>query len=162
MGDFNMPPDDPSFRALGDTAAALITSGATTLSYTDGEYANLYDNIWAPLGLKATLTAGIFPLATHFEESNEVIRNSVSDHAPVYMILDDMDESSGLYTASYVPPAAPVAPTGPLVRGNVNSRIFHVPGCSYYEQMAGSPNLVGFDSVAEAEAEGYRQAQNCS
>lgn len=161
MGDFNMPPDDASWQEMADTAAPLIQSGATTLSRTDGEYANLYDNIWAPRGLKADLSAGIFPLATHFGETNDVIRETVSDHAPVYMILDNMDESSGTYTARYTPPVVE-APAGPLVRGNLDSKIFHVPGCSYYEQMATSPNLIGFASIEDAVAQGYRQAQNCS
>jgi endonuclease/exonuclease/phosphatase family metal-dependent hydrolase len=160
VGDFNMPPDDASFSALGETALPLIRSGATTLAHTDGQYANLYDNIWAPLGLKAGVSAGIFDLISYLGDSNDAIRESVSDHAPVYMILDRMDETSGLYQGGYVQEEEAI-PEGPLVRGNSESKIFHVPGCAYYDQMSTSANLVGFSSEEEAEAQDYRKARNC-
>ncbi|MFW2590197.1 hypothetical protein [Sagittula sp. SSi028] len=46
-GDFNLPRNNPAWRKLASTSAALIVEGATTLSTRDGRYANLYDNIWA-------------------------------------------------------------------------------------------------------------------
>lgn len=48
------------------------------------------------------------------------------------------------------------------IRGNRNSRVFHLPqGCPSYDAM--SPrNIVNFSSEAEALSAGYRKAGNCS
>ncbi|WP_456153991.1 sunset domain-containing protein [Pseudomonas taeanensis] len=45
--------------------------------------------------------------------------------------------------------------------GNRNSRVYHLPkGCPSYNQV-GERNQVAFNSAAEAEAAGVRQAGNC-
>lgn len=165
MGDFNMYPDDRSFERLEQFATPLVTEGATTLSTNDGEYANLYDNIWVPDGLDADVQSGIFALSSYFEADNETIRDTISDHAPVFMVLDNMDESTGLYDPADNVIAAGSGtvpnPDAPTIRGNEESQIFHVPGCTNYEGMADSPNLVGFETVVEAQQAGYRIAGNC-
>ena len=43
------------------------------------------------------------------------------------------------------------------IKGNANSRIYHVPGGSYYEST--KDNIVWFCSEAEAEAAGYRKSK---
>src|SRR5580765_2580953 len=48
---------------------------------------------------------------------------------------------------------------GPI-RGNRNSRIYHVPTCPQYNAIAGS-NVHLFASVADASNAGYRPALNC-
>ena len=84
-------------------------------------------------------------------------------------------EKRGLWAdASPVPPwdfrrgktaKAPVAaaPTtsaaGPVI-GNRNSRIYHLPGCPNYSQVA-ERDHVPFKTEAEAQAAGYRKARNC-
>lgn len=51
--------------------------------------------------------------------------------------------------------------TGAPVIGNRNSRVYHLPkGCPSYNQV-GERNQVAFNSAAEAEAAGFRQAGNC-
>ena len=45
------------------------------------------------------------------------------------------------------------------IRGNKRSKIYHCPGQRAYEDMADSKNLVVFDSEEEAQAAGYRKAQ---
>ena len=165
MGDFNMVPDDRSFERLDQFATPLVTQGATTLSTTDGEYANLYDNIWVPDSLDADIQSGIFALSSYFEADNETIRATISDHAPVFMVIDNMDETTGLFDPAddVMGPSetGAVDTDAPTIRGNENSQIFHVPGCTNYEQMADSPNLIGFETVVEAQQAGYRIAGNC-
>ncbi|MCI9619510.1 MAG: hypothetical protein HFG85_06085 [Dorea sp.] len=45
------------------------------------------------------------------------------------------------------------------IRGNSRSKIYHCPGQAAYEEMAGSKNLVIFETEQEAEAAGYRKAK---
>lgn len=88
-GDFNLPPDNPAWSDLASTSTALIIEGATTLSSRDGRYANLYDNIWAPNGTKLPLShVGIFRFPEALGVSHEAARDTISDHAPVWMMLD--------------------------------------------------------------------------
>lgn len=56
---------------------------------------------------------------------------------------------------------SPAASSGGI-RGNRNSKIYHLPkGCPSYNAVS-PKNRVAFDTVAEAKAAGYRQARNCS
>ncbi|MDX1490807.1 MAG: endonuclease [Pseudohongiellaceae bacterium] len=77
--------------------------------------------------------------------------------------------SEGIVTrlpASNIEPQPVVrdAPTknSAVIRGNRNSKIYHLPqGCPSYDQI--SPrNIVEFRSETEAAAAGYRKARNCS
>ncbi|WP_456243400.1 sunset domain-containing protein [Vibrio ulleungensis] len=48
-----------------------------------------------------------------------------------------------------------------VVRGNKNSKVYHLPeGCPSYNQVS-SKNIVNFNSEALAKAAGYRKAGNC-
>jgi endonuclease YncB( thermonuclease family) len=53
----------------------------------------------------------------------------------------------------------PTTATGPIV-GNRNSKIYHLPNCPSYSKVA-ERNRVPFKTEAEAQAAGYRKAQNC-
>lgn len=54
----------------------------------------------------------------------------------------------------------PVAINAPI-RGNKNSKIYHLPaGCPSYNSMA-ERNIVEFSTETEAESAGYRKAKNC-
>lgn len=88
VGDMNMPPDDPAWQVLDRSARALITKGRTTLSTTAGEYASLYDQIFVPDGWsrKHTFVAGIFVYPRAYGWG-WAVRDHVSDHLPVYLIL---------------------------------------------------------------------------
>ena len=46
------------------------------------------------------------------------------------------------------------------IKGNRNSKIYHLPGCASYSRIA-DRNIVWFKTSAEAEAQGYRIARNC-
>ena len=47
------------------------------------------------------------------------------------------------------------------IRGNRNSKIYHLPkGCPSYSKIA-PRNIVVFSSEEEAKAAGYRRAKNC-
>ncbi len=56
--------------------------------------------------------------------------------------------------------AAPTTPAAGPVIGNRISRIYHLPGCPNYNQVA-DRNRVPFKTEAEAQAAGYRKARNC-
>lgn len=94
LGDFNLRPEHPAWAPLTEVATALITSGATTLSSHDRQYANLYDNIFVPRAHNLPIgDVGIleFPIllseVTGSYWSHEKARRQVSDHAPVYLLL---------------------------------------------------------------------------
>lgn len=51
--------------------------------------------------------------------------------------------------------------TDNVIRGNRNSKVYHLPeGCPSYTRVS-EHNIVPFDSQAQAEAAGYRKAGNC-
>lgn len=54
---------------------------------------------------------------------------------------------------------APAKAQAGEIRGNSRSKIYHCPGQAAYEEMAGSKNLVIFETEQEAEAAGYRKAK---
>jgi endonuclease G len=58
------------------------------------------------------------------------------------------------------PNGTPKALQGGVVVGNRKSKIYHVPGCPGYEQVA-KENRVKFATPEEAERAGYRRAGNC-
>lgn len=175
-GDFNLPPSNPAWADLGTTAAPLITKGATTLSKKDGKFANLYDNIWAPAGTPLPITGyGVhdFPRALGF--THERARERVSDHAPVYMVIDPAAQpvtirphSKGVATSSNTgkdrSQLAKVSAGGQSgadqIRANRKSMIYHRPDCPSYSKVS-ETNLEIFPSEAEAASSGYRLAGNC-
>ena len=87
MGDFNLAPGHAAWAPLKAKAEPLITHGATTLSTTDGQYANLYDNLW--VGHDSALDireAGIVRFPEWLDWSHKKARRHVSDHAPVFAL----------------------------------------------------------------------------
>ena len=48
---------------------------------------------------------------------------------------------------------------GVWIKGNINSRIYHVPGGRHYYKVS-AHNIVWFETEAEAQAAGYRRAKN--
>ncbi len=95
-GDFNMPPTHESWSTLKRYAKPLITEGASTLSEKNGQYANLYDNIWVELNTNLTIgQAGIISFPKMLKLNHKDSRKHMSDHAPVYMTLGaaKLDES---------------------------------------------------------------------
>jgi endonuclease/exonuclease/phosphatase family metal-dependent hydrolase len=89
VGDFNLPPTNEAWSSLANMAYPLIQEGASTLSPKDGRYANLYDNIWAPAGTPIPVEyAGILEYPAQLGLTHEQSRDMVSDHAPVWMLLE--------------------------------------------------------------------------
>jgi endonuclease/exonuclease/phosphatase family metal-dependent hydrolase len=174
MGDFNLPPSNPAWAPLGEVAYPLIQEGATTISTIEGRFANLYDNIWVDAGQDLPISGSGRVEFPHdlLGITHEAARDSVSDHIPIYVILDasasarfahsDFDgarigarpDTDVRLPASEEPDAA-----GPVI-GNARSKVYHLPGCPSYGSV-GERNRRSFASEAEAEAEGYRRAGNC-
>lgn len=46
------------------------------------------------------------------------------------------------------------------IRANNTSKIYHVPTCPQYEN--NSPNVINFNTMADAETAGYTASRNCS
>lgn len=88
MGDFNLAPHHRAWEPLRvNGVIPAITAGATTLSPTDGRFANLYDNIWKIGGKLAISARGILAFPALFGIDHVQARDRVSDHAPVYITL---------------------------------------------------------------------------
>ncbi|WP_286597308.1 sunset domain-containing protein [Thiopseudomonas alkaliphila] len=47
-----------------------------------------------------------------------------------------------------------------MVRGNRNSKVYHLSNCPSYDAMA-ERNRVLFNSESEAKSAGFRKAKNC-
>lgn len=88
MGDFNLVPHHQAWKHLRDQGVIpAITAGATTLSPSDGRYANLYDNIWKISGKLDISQRGIVEFPALFGIDHVRARDVVSDHAPIYIAL---------------------------------------------------------------------------
>lgn len=95
VGDFNMPPGDPSWREMKTVLQPMITQGATTLSPVDGRFASLYDNIWLdPREIDVT-SKGVFDFPSWLGITHQTARDHISDHAPVYITIGGARVSSG-------------------------------------------------------------------
>ena len=90
-GDFNIVPQHPALEALRLKAKPLITEGASTLSTYDGRYANLYDNLWVEPDELLITGSGIGRFPEWLGMTHQQARASVSDHAPVYLLLGERD-----------------------------------------------------------------------
>lgn len=91
-GDYNLAPDHDAWQMLRDEGAApAITSGATTLGTTDGDYANLYDNLWFDENALGAGGSGIVRFPDLLGLSHEQSRDIVSDHAPVYITVGGVE-----------------------------------------------------------------------
>ncbi|PKM47005.1 MAG: DNAse [Gammaproteobacteria bacterium HGW-Gammaproteobacteria-1] len=88
MGDFNMSPAETGWGPMKAVAWPVVATGASTLSTHNGRYANLYDNIWAPRTPAPPIKeAGVYRYPEVLGWSHEKARKHVSDHAPVYLVL---------------------------------------------------------------------------
>lgn len=71
---------------------------------------------------------------------------------------DGVARSSGVRDAARVPPVA--ANDSSFIRGNRNSKIYHLPACPSYDAM-NPRNRVEFSDESKAIESGYRKARNC-
>ncbi|WP_369335757.1 helix-hairpin-helix domain-containing protein [Halomonas sp. ND22Bw] len=112
-GDYNLAPDHAAWQPLRDQGAQpAITSGATTLSKSDGNYANLYDNLWFDETALDVTGSSIVRFPELLGMDHETARDVVSDHAPIYITLGDAS-----------PGFVSVAPASDDVAGSANDCI---------------------------------------
>lgn len=92
-GDFNLAPSHSGWEAMSSVGAyPLITEGASTLGMSNGDYANLYDNIWLNEDHSLNISDhGIFYFPNVLNISHNEVRDTVSDHAPVYLTLGNAE-----------------------------------------------------------------------
>lgn len=78
--------------------------------------------------------------------------------------LGHKNTADGIYTP--IPVSHPASPerkqvVSGVIRGNRNSKVYHLPaGCPSYDAMK-PRNIIEFSSEAEARAAGFRKAGNC-
>lgn len=174
MGDFNMPPNDPSWRPLKAHAKPLITSGASTLSAKEGKFASLYDNIWVRrVGGPAVEASIVLNYPRLIGWSHTKSRRHVSDHAPVLAQVKLSSSAPGAASAglgselfrhreregSDLLPST-LATAGSPIIGNRKSQIYHRPECPSYNAVS-AKNRVEFVTEDSASEAGYRLAGNC-
>ncbi|MEA3250570.1 MAG: helix-hairpin-helix domain-containing protein [Pseudomonadota bacterium] len=96
VGDFNLPPADRAWQPLRDAGAQpAITTGATTLSNSDGQYASLYDNFWYDAVALQVTGAGVVRFPQLLGIDHQTARDIVSDHAPIYLTTGDANPGFG-------------------------------------------------------------------
>lgn len=161
LGDFNLPPSHSAWSALrGQGWRPLITEGATTLSGTRQDFANLYDNIWVHESFPIPINgAGIFNAPEFLGWDFQETRRHVSDHTPVIM----MTHSAQLRDHDNVrlsPAPGEQIDTSGMIIGNRNSLVMHRPDCPSYSLVA-EHNRTYFDTIEQGERAGYRLAGNC-
>jgi endonuclease/exonuclease/phosphatase family metal-dependent hydrolase len=172
MGDFNTPPTSPAWSNLDASAKPLVLTGASTLSTTDGKFSNLYDNIFVSKNSAIRVNSvQIFNYPKFLGMTHAQGRDSVSDHAPVFI---SANFSGGNQAAA--PTQAKASTPNPMkpspaanasgknltvaIRGNRKTMVYHRPGCPSYDAIA-EQNRVEFANAAAAEAQHYRLAGNC-
>ena len=73
-------------KAGGVQAKPLLTQGASTLSTTDGKFANLYDNIFISNASSMKVNnVSVYNYPKHLGMTHEQGRANISDHAPVFL-----------------------------------------------------------------------------
>lgn len=176
MGDFNTPPNSPAWDKLDSSARPLVLDGASTLSTKDGKFANLYDNIF--ISKRSAIRVNkveVFDYPTFLGVTHAKGRDSVSDHAPIFLSAN-LSGGNGAAGASAVTAKAPPTASNPMkpaasgggnpanltlaIRGNKKTMVYHRPDCPSYNAIA-EKNRVEFNSPAAAEAQHYHLAGNC-
>lgn len=158
MGDFNTPPASASWGALGTRARPLVLTGASTLSAKNGQFANLYDNIFVSQGspLKANQVQ-VFNYPAYLKVTHAQGRASISDHAPVFLTANLAAGAPGPVAGAS---PAPSAPATEGVVGNQKTKVYHLAHCPSYGAVS-AKNRVNFASEADAITHHYRRAGNC-
>ena len=172
MGDFNTPPTSKAWGQLDASATPLMLDGASTLSATDGKFANLYDNIFVSKHSAIKVNAiQVFNYPKFLGMTHAQGRDKVSDHAPIFLSADLSGGSRSDGSVSTKPPLPnPMKPAAAsaddmkqltvAIRGNRKTLTYHRPDCPSYNSIA-EKNRVEFDSTAAAEAQHYHLAGNC-
>ncbi len=89
-GDFNLRPDHQGWSPMRELGAVpAISEGASTLGLSEGVWANLYDNFWKTPGRLNVTDRGIVQFPALFDVDHVTLRDTVSDHAPVWIALGD-------------------------------------------------------------------------
>lgn len=169
MGDFNTPPTSPAWDSLDSSAKPLVLSGASTLSTTDGKFANLYDNIFVSKDSTIKVNSvQVFNYPKYLGLTHVQGRSSVSDHAPIFL---NADLSKGGKGGSVVVANQPQTKSTPAqasnsrsanvaIIGNRKTLVYHRPDCPSYNAVS-EKNRVSFDSESDALTQHYRLAGNC-
>lgn len=174
-GDFNLPPSNEAWSAVGEVSYPAIQGAgvATTLSKKNGRYANLYDQIWMPSERPVPIKGvGVYKFPEHLGMSHKMARKSVSDHAPVFIVLSDVKDRDASWVTfpDHSPvskpanlnraPASKQVTSATQIKGNRNSNIFHLPHCPGFSKVS-ARNAIYFDTEAAAKTAGFRMARNC-
>lgn len=166
LGDFNLAPGHAAWEPLRRNAEPMITAGATTVSSINGRFANLYDNIWVSPSDNLSITqTGIYDGPATLGWDHEKFRKHVSDHVPIYLALGTArvaiaPTSVRVSNATMTDSAIRSRDERREVRGNRNSKVYHLPTCPSFG-LVSDRNRVAFPSEVQAVEAGFRKARNC-
>lgn len=119
------------------TKAAEENNAENLVILKDSPYlAHLYEQNWSAH-------------AAHAHPSGASVRSSNKALAQQGATEQGASQSSATHTA-----------TAGSIQGNVNSKVYHLPGCPGYGKMK-PENRVTFTSEQEAQQAGYHKAGNC-
>lgn len=170
MGDFNTPPTSPAWNSLDSSAKPLVLNGASTLSTTDGKFANLYDNIFVSKDSTIKINSvHVFDYPKYLGLTHAQGRGKISDHAPIFLNADLSKKGKGVpvIAISQAKTKAASAQAGNnkkavnvAIIGNRKTLVYHRPGCPSYDAVS-EKNRVAFNSEADAVSQNFRLAGNC-
>jgi phosphatidylserine/phosphatidylglycerophosphate/cardiolipin synthase-like enzyme len=116
----------------------------------------------------ATILTGSFNFTKAAEEQNAENLLVIKDAYELVRLYETNIATHAAHSRPYTrstaaaatQPVPPPPATRGLVRGNAQSKIYHLPGCPGYDRSSPT-NLVTFPTEAAAQKAGYRKAQNC-
>ncbi len=76
------------------------------------------------------------------------------------LLSGNSDQPAAFVAQTSVSPTAESSVVDLKIKGNKNSKIYHLPGCASYHQIK-ERNIVWFKTAEEAQAAGFRMAKNC-
>ena len=77
-----------------------------------------------------------------------------------YRLADVLTQNASHLTPAAPDAVPPASASDMTVRGNMRSRVYHLPGCPGFGTISAA-NIITFPSEAEAQQAGYRKAKNC-
>ena len=161
--------DEQTIKALGEQASAftkrLVQAGdAVQLEYGQeprDKYRRLLAFVWLSNGKmlnETIICAGYATALTRYPFRSEYMERFRACERTA------REQGRGLWSTGLgeptTAPSVSSAPASPLIRGNRNSRIYHLPGCPGYTQSK-PENVVTFATEQDALHAGYRKAKNC-
>lgn len=157
----------------GSTKTVIITKGETELKIKIGNKKAVKNNVDVALDAPAQVIKGKTFVPLSFVASNLDIPVQFDNTTKTVYIGDNITNNEQAPEQKDTSTTQPnntqegkekhivtdSDKEGKWIKGNKNSKIYHLPGGAHYYQVS-EHNIVWFETAADAEAAGYRQAKN--